>query len=58
MDSPDPKEQKLQDQRQPILMPESYPGARRAKRMKCEVGVVEDSLREIKSAVVMILYIY
>uniref|UniRef100_A0A3Q3KWN4 [histone H3]-trimethyl-L-lysine(4) demethylase n=1 Tax=Mastacembelus armatus TaxID=205130 RepID=A0A3Q3KWN4_9TELE len=40
MDSRDAKEHKLQDQpqRQPAQMPDTCPSARRAKRMKCEVG--------------------
>uniref|UniRef100_A0A7N8YNT0 [histone H3]-trimethyl-L-lysine(4) demethylase n=1 Tax=Mastacembelus armatus TaxID=205130 RepID=A0A7N8YNT0_9TELE len=42
MDSRDAKEHKLQDQpqRQPAQMPDTCPSARRAKRMKCEVGTI------------------
>lgn len=44
MESMDTKEHKLQDQdqRQPAQTPDTCPNARRAKRMKCEVGVVEE----------------
>uniref|UniRef100_A0A3B4T6N1 [histone H3]-trimethyl-L-lysine(4) demethylase n=1 Tax=Seriola dumerili TaxID=41447 RepID=A0A3B4T6N1_SERDU len=43
--SMDTKEHKLQDQalRPPAQAPDICPSARRAKRMKCEVGVVEES---------------
>uniref|UniRef100_A0A7N8X3L9 [histone H3]-trimethyl-L-lysine(4) demethylase n=1 Tax=Mastacembelus armatus TaxID=205130 RepID=A0A7N8X3L9_9TELE len=45
MDSRDAKEHKLQDQpqRQPAQMPDTCPSARRAKRMKCEVGAAEEN---------------
>lgn len=45
MESVDTKELKLQDQgqKQPAQTPDSCPCARRAKRMKCEVGVVNES---------------
>uniref|UniRef100_A0A3Q3FKC3 [histone H3]-trimethyl-L-lysine(4) demethylase n=1 Tax=Labrus bergylta TaxID=56723 RepID=A0A3Q3FKC3_9LABR len=44
VESVDTKEHKLQDQaqRQPAQTPEPCPNARRAKRMKCEVGVVDE----------------
>uniref|UniRef100_A0A671V4R6 [histone H3]-trimethyl-L-lysine(4) demethylase n=1 Tax=Sparus aurata TaxID=8175 RepID=A0A671V4R6_SPAAU len=49
MESVDTRELKLQDQaqRQAVQTPDNCPSARRAKRMKCEVGAVEVLVRHV-----------
>ena len=61
MEASDTKDHKLQDQAQRQQMqqtPENCPAARRAKRMKCEVGVVDESLKDMKPAEMTVLHIH
>lgn len=53
-ESVDSKDNKLQeqDQKQPAQTPDSCPTARRAKRMKCEVGVAQESRHASQSGLV------
>lgn len=53
IESMDTKEHKLQDptQRQPAQTPDTCPNARRGKRMKCEVSVVEECHKHLAKTV-------